>query len=123
MNDRRRGCIAIAYTIVYTNPMEFSGFDWDRGNRSKCRKHGLSTALIESVFGGVVAILPDAAHSLREHRYRAIGRTAQGRAVFVVFTLRRRGAEILVRPISARYMHAKEVKAYEKENPELQKRS
>ena len=22
--------------------MEFSGFDWDRGNREKCQKHGIS---------------------------------------------------------------------------------
>jgi uncharacterized DUF497 family protein len=41
------------------------------------------------------------------------------RAIFVVFTLRRRGDDILIRPISARYMHDKEVKSYEKENPNL----
>ena len=29
--------------------------------------------------------------------------------------------DVLIRPISARYMHAKEVRAYEKENPGLQK--
>ena len=51
---------------------------------------------------------------------RAIGWTAQGRAVFVVYTERRRGSEALIRPISARYMHAKEIAAYEKENPDLQ---
>ena len=66
--------------------MEFSGFDWDRGNRTKCQKHGVSLVAIESLFHGEVAILPDAAHSLRERRYRAIGWTAEGRAVFVVFT-------------------------------------
>jgi len=33
--------------------------------------------------------------------------------------LRRRGGHILIRPISARYMHGKEVKSYEKENPNL----
>jgi uncharacterized DUF497 family protein len=41
-------------------------------------------------------------------------------ATFVVFTLRRRGDAVLIRPISARYMHKKEIKAYEKENPDLQ---
>jgi uncharacterized protein len=50
---------------------------------------------------------------------RAIGKTAEGRAIFVVFTLRRRGDDILIRPISARHMHDKEVKSYEKENPNL----
>jgi hypothetical protein len=99
--------------------MEYSGFDWDRGNRAKCQKHGVSVAAIESLFAGSVAVLPDAAHSRKEHRYRAIGWTDEGRAVFVVFTLRRRGGDVLIRPISARYMHAKEVRAYEKENPEL----
>lgn len=75
------------------------------------------------MFGAAaVAILPDTAHSTRETRYRAVGKTEEGRAVFIVFTLRRRGKEVLVRPISARYMHAKEVRAYEKENPQLQQR-
>jgi len=31
----------------------------------------------------------------------------------------RRGDDILIRPISARYMRDKEVKSYEKENPNL----
>ena len=99
--------------------MEYSGFDWDRGNRAKCQKHGLSIAVIENLFVRPVAVLPDIAHSLKEHRHRAIGRTGEGRAVFIVFTLRRRGGALLIRPISARYMHAKEVQAYEKENPGL----
>jgi len=39
--------------------------------------------------------------------------------VFIVFTVRRKGDELLIRPISARYMHKKETDAYEKENPDL----
>jgi uncharacterized protein len=39
--------------------------------------------------------------------------------VFIVFTIRRKGDELLIRPISARYMHQKEIEAYEKENPDL----
>ena len=99
--------------------MEFSAFDWGRGNLEKCRKHGISAEVIESVFDRPVAILPDAKHSRTEQRLRAIGKTAEGRAIFVVFTLRRRGDDVLIRPISARYMHDKEVKSYEKENPNL----
>ena len=34
-----------------------------------------------------------------------------------MFTLRRKGDRQLVRPISARYMHKKEVESYEEENP------
>jgi hypothetical protein len=43
----------------------------------------------------------------------------KGRGVFIVFTLRRKGDEVLIRPISARYMHKKEIEAYEEENPDL----
>jgi uncharacterized protein len=100
--------------------LEANGFDWDRGNLAKCKKHGLSVAVIESLFNRPLAIFPDAAHSQHESRFRALGRTGKGRSVFIVFTFRRRGDETLIRPISARYMHKKEIKAYEKENPNLQ---
>jgi uncharacterized protein len=46
-----------------------------------------------------------------------IGKSEAGRWVFVVFTIRVRAGHRMIRPISARYMHAKEVAAYEKENP------
>jgi uncharacterized DUF497 family protein len=100
----------------------YAGFDWDAGNRAKCRKHGLSTAQIEQLFETAIAVLPDSAHSEEEPRFRAIGRGRDGRAVFVVFTMRRRGEDWLIRPISARYMHRKEIASYEKENPDLQGR-
>jgi uncharacterized DUF497 family protein len=48
-----------------------------------------------------------------------VGQTGNGRRVFLVFTLRRKGNEQLVRPISARYMHKREIESYEKENPGL----
>jgi uncharacterized DUF497 family protein len=99
--------------------LHVNGFDWDRGNRSKCEKHGLSPSDIENLFTRALAILPDAAHSQRERRFRAIGRTDSGRGVFIVFTLRHRGNEVLIRPISARYMHQREIEAYEKENPDF----
>jgi uncharacterized DUF497 family protein len=96
-----------------------SGFDWDKGNRAKCEKHGISISTIENLFSRPLAVLPDAAHSRSERRFRAIGKTEKGRGVFIVFTLRREGDEVLILPISARYMHRKEVEAYEKENPDL----
>ena len=99
--------------------LQANGFDWDRGNRAKCEKHGLSVADIEGLFTRPLAILPDAAHSQRENRFRAIGRTEKGRGVFMVFTLRRKSEDLLIRPISARYMHKKEIDAFEKENPDL----
>ena len=94
--------------------MEFSGFDWDEGNSEKCAKHGLSRAAIQRLFTRGVKILPDHTHSASEQRLRAIGRTGAGRYVFVVFTLRHRDGNVLVRPISARYMHKKEADHYAK---------
>ena len=37
-------------------------------------------------------------------------------------TLRERAGEFLIRPISARYMHAKEIRAYEEEIAKAEKR-
>jgi uncharacterized DUF497 family protein len=93
--------------------MKFDGFDWDAGNAAKCQEHGVSIAEIESAFLGEPRVGPDAEHSKVEQRLRAVGRTKEGRHLFVVFTVRRRGSDILVRPISARYMHRKEIDAYE----------
>jgi hypothetical protein len=45
----------------------------------------------------------------------AIGTTQAGRWVLVAFTLRRRGGKTLIRPISARYMHKREVDHYERQ--------
>jgi uncharacterized DUF497 family protein len=44
---------------------------------------------------------------------RAIGKTAAGRYVFVVFMLREIAGSTKLRPISARYMHQKEIIHYE----------
>ena len=96
-----------------------AGFDWDDGNRDKCAGHGVSTDEIEALFAGTAVILPDEAHSWTETRFKAIGQTAQGRHVFVVFTIRALGGSLYIRPISARYMHQKEVESYEEENPNL----
>jgi uncharacterized protein len=74
---------------------------------------------IESVFGGPVVILPDKENPAGKQRFRAIGITSEGRNAFVVFTLRSEGGGQFVRPISARYMHKKEVENYEKNYPDL----
>ena len=99
--------------------MGIVGFEWDDGNRGKCLKHGLSIEEIESVFEGVVMILPDVEHSAAETRFKAIGQSVGGRHVFLVFTIREMGGDRCIRVISARYMHSKEVEHYEKENPGL----
>jgi uncharacterized DUF497 family protein len=91
---------------------KIEGFDWDAGNTAKCAKRGISREEIESVFDGPVTIVADQAHSGAETRLRAIGRTGEGRHVFIVYTIRRER----IRPISARYMHAKEIRRYDKKS-------
>ena len=52
----------------------------------------------------------------------AVGRSGAGRPVFVAFTLRTKNGRRLIRPVTARYMHAKEIAAYEKESAKTQNR-
>ena len=99
--------------------MELAGFDWDSGNREKCREHDMALAEIESVFRSAVVILPDKENPRNERRFRAIGTTSEGRKAFIVFTWRSPEGGRLVRPISARYMHAKEIRTYEKNYPDV----
>ena len=95
--------------------LSVNGFDWDSGNRAKCQKHGVSIADIEALFRDGPRIAPDPKHSRDEDRLIAVGRTSGGRPVFVAFTLRAKGGRRLIRPVTARYMHAKEIAAYEEE--------
>ena len=91
--------------------MKIAGFDWDKGNWPKCGKHGVSRAEIEEVFTGTPAVETDPFPE--EVRMRAIGKSAAGRYVFVVFMLREIDGQTKLRPISARYMHEKEIAHYE----------
>jgi uncharacterized protein len=92
-------------------------FDWDAGNREKCRKHGVRISEIERLLSSAPGIAPDRKHSGTEQRFIAVGRNARGRPMFVAFTLRTKRGRVLIRPISARYMHKKEIENYEKEGP------
>jgi len=65
---------------------------------------------IESLFLGPVMVQP--ARSTAESRLQAVGKTPAGRHVFLVFTVREKQGKQYIRPISARYMHAKEVRLF-----------
>lgn len=93
--------------------MRVDGFDWDAGNRDKCTKHGLAIAEIEALFQGAPRVAPDIRHSGTEQRFIAVGRSGTRRPVFVAFTIRTIDGQTLIRPISARYMHAEEARRYE----------
>jgi uncharacterized protein len=90
--------------------------DWDGGDRSKCQKHGVSIAKIEALFVSGPRVAPDPKHSGDEDRLIAVGRGRAGRPIFVAFTIRTVEGRRLIRPVTARFMHAKELAAYEKES-------
>jgi uncharacterized protein len=88
------------------------GFDWDTSNIEKCQKHGVATTEIEFLFEHKPSVFPDIKHSDTETRYFAIGINEIGRYIFLVFTYRVKNKENFIRPISARYMHKKEINNY-----------
>ena len=94
--------------------MQIDGFDWDEGNRDKCGSHGIELADIENLFSLPHRIAPDVKHSDDKERFLAIGRHRDGRPMFVVFTTRHIDGQLMVRPISARYMHYKEFRRYDR---------
>lgn len=92
--------------------MLFDGFDWDDGNWPKCGKHGVAREEIEAIFfEPSFRVFPDPAHSQAEQRWLGISHVpTTDRWVFTVFAARQVDWGTLVRPISARYMHEKEVR-------------
>lgn len=91
---------------------KITDFDWDDGNARKNDKHGVSTAEAEQVFfNEPLLMITDTKHSQGELRFHALGKTDEGRALHITFTLRNAGERIRV--ISARDMHRKERTIYE----------
>lgn len=88
-------------------------FDWDDGNWPKCGKHGLTQDEIEYVFQNHPMVAPDKTKRDEEYRYNAVGKNERGKYVFIVFAFRYRDGHRYIRPISARYMHKREVNRYE----------
>lgn len=91
-----------------------AGFDWDEANTDKCQRHGVTVEMIETFFEGEIHVLGDVEHSTREERLIAVGRAPSGRAIFVGFTYRISRKGLLIRPITARFMHKREFERYEK---------
>ena len=93
-----------------TSVGQWTGFDWDAGNRGKNAKHRVSDDECEEVFFNLPFLLgPDEAHSEREDRHYVLGQTNAGRRLFIAFTMR--GTQI--RMISARDMTRDERRAYD----------
>ena len=83
-----------------------TGFEWDAANRPKVRaRHAVDPGECEQAFFHEPFLVSyDAAHSADEPRWRALGRTAAARPLFVVFTMR----GPLIRVLAARPMTRKE---------------
>ena len=103
--------------MAAVDPLEnCTGFDWDDANTHKnWHRHRVAPEEAEDVFlHEPLVVRRDLRHSRREKRYYALGQTASGRRLFVVFTLRR----TLIRVISARDMNRNETETYAKHEEE-----
>jgi uncharacterized DUF497 family protein len=89
-----------------------TGFEWDAGNIDKnWERHQVSAAECEQAFfQRPVLIASDPEHSQTEPRFAALGHTAAGRLLSIVFTTR----GTLIRVISARPMSRRERRLYER---------
>jgi hypothetical protein len=107
--------------VKYGN-LEYDGFDWDEGNTAKIESR-VSIKAVEEFFEMKIIFKEDTRHSLSEERFIAMGHTkSPKRCLFVAYTIRIKGNEILIRPISARFTHKKEEEAYEEQVKKLQKK-
>ena len=108
---------------IATRLAQAVGFDWDTGNARKVvGRHGVEPGECEQVFLQEPFVVSyDAAHSAREHRWRALGQTGAGRRLLVVFTVRGE----LIRVLAARDLNRKErawyaeIAARQKDNPDV----
>ncbi len=87
-----------------------TGFQWDDGNAPKLlARHSVSSGECEQAFfGEPFVVAPDDRHSAQERRWQALGQTARGRNLFLVFTIR----DTMIRVIAARDMNRKERNTY-----------
>ena len=85
-------------------------FEWDEGNIDKNLKHHVTNKEAEECFfDSKKKIFKDKLHSKGEERLRIVGKTKEGRLLFIAFTIRNKR----IRIISARDINKKEVKLYE----------
>jgi len=91
--------------------------DWDPGNRSKGRKHGVEPSDVESLFHRTVFLagrIVEPTHD--EPRWLLLGESDAGRRLALIFT--RRGNQL--RPISCRPMRPNERRLYDEAKRKLE---
>jgi Protein of unknown function (DUF497). len=86
---------------------KIEGFDWDGANVGHILRHAVTPFEVEEVVGRTYVIIPASAiHG--ENRWKLFGRTASGRYLVVVFTVRRK----LFRTVTAYEMNAADRRNY-----------
>jgi uncharacterized DUF497 family protein len=104
---------AVPYIMNIYDFAAVTGFEWDDGNSMKNAKHGVTDREAEQLFvNEPLLVVEDPRHSTTETRWHALGRTNDSRLLHVTFTRRAGGTR--VRIISARPMHRKERRVYER---------
>ena len=98
--------------MTETKPIQF---DWDDANLEHTAKHGVTPSEIEFVLSNNPMIRPDPYPPEIEQRWRGIGANTQGDMLFIVFMVKGDTDTLTLRPISARQMHKREVKKYERQ--------
>lgn len=86
--------------------MKIRYFEWDDDNEDHIARHGVETDEVEEVF-----VDRHRLYRSREGRYVAMGRSAAGRYLFVVFEKRESGT---IRVTTARNMSEKEKKHFKR---------
>jgi uncharacterized DUF497 family protein len=86
---------------------KIADFEWDSANVGHIVRHAVTPFEVEEVTGGKYVIIP-ARTIKRERRWKLFGKTASGRYLVAVFTIRRK----LFRTVTAYEMNAVERSKY-----------
>ena len=109
------GGLAVHTVVVYTVTVldGARGFDWDLHNAGHVARHGVAPAEVEETVERSHVIIP-AKDMHSEKRWKLLGRSAAGRFLVVVFTIR----DGRLRPVTAHTMNQRERRIYA---PEIEK--
>jgi uncharacterized DUF497 family protein len=88
-------------------PDKIEGFDWDAANVGHILRHDVAPVEVEEVMDRTHVIIPAKAIE-GENRWKLFGKTASGRYLVVVFTIRRK----LFRTVTAYEMNVTDRRNY-----------
>jgi uncharacterized DUF497 family protein len=88
--------------------VEEQAFDWDDANREHVGRHDVTAPEVEEVILDPEAVMIEEQNTDGEDRFKLVGRTAGGRILVAVFTLRSN----LIRPITAYSASQRDAESY-----------